>query len=99
MESANRFRGSIVAAALIFLISYWYNSKRQSDAEANEYTRLINEIANLNSKFAILDSKIDIELNTSAIKNQTNDINNLTTIIHDLQMIMLKDVDDKQVVS
>ncbi|MYB63170.1 hypothetical protein F4X73_00645, partial [Candidatus Poribacteria bacterium] len=51
--------GSIVADAIIFLISYWYNSKRQSDAKANEYTRLINEIANLNSKFTIMDSKID----------------------------------------
>ena len=50
--------GSIVAAAIIFLISYWYNSKRQSDAKANEYTRLINEIAGMNSKFDIMNSTI-----------------------------------------
>ncbi len=43
--------GSVIAAGLIFLFSYWYNRKRQSESEANEYTRLINEIANLNSKF------------------------------------------------
>lgn len=42
--------GSIIAAGVIFLFSYWYNRKRQSDAEANKYTRLINEITNLNAK-------------------------------------------------
>ena len=64
--------GSIIAAGVIFLFSYWYNRKRQSDAEANEYTRLTNEITNLNAK---------IDNASEGTKNDytrlTNEINNL----------------------
>ena len=40
--------GAMIAPAIMFLIAYWYNSKRPSDAAANKYTRLINEAANIN---------------------------------------------------
>jgi chromosome segregation ATPase len=65
--------GSIIAAGVIFLFSYWYNRKRQSDAAANEYTQLTNNITNLNSKLDNLNIKIDNE--SEARKNQFNNIN------------------------
>ena len=75
--------GSIIAAGVIFLFSYWYNRKRQSDAAANEYTQLTNNITNLNSKLDNLNIKIDNE--SEARKNQlTNNENQLTNNITNL---------------
>lgn len=80
--------GSIVAAAIIFLFSYWYNRKRQSDAAANEYTSLINEITNINVKFDNLNTsfynlndKIDNE--SKAKDSQYTDLANQITNLND----------------
>ncbi len=66
--------GSIIAAGVILFFSCWYNRKRQSDAEANEYTRLINEITNLNTKIANAS-----EATKNDYTHLRNEMNNLNT--------------------